>query len=51
MLVAEGDAAMYESKRQGAGRPVLYASTLHRRNRTGLDDERWLKDAVPAAAT
>jgi diguanylate cyclase (GGDEF)-like protein/PAS domain S-box-containing protein len=46
LLVAEGDAAMYESKRQGVGQPVLYASTLHRRHRSGVDDERWVKNAM-----
>jgi diguanylate cyclase (GGDEF)-like protein/PAS domain S-box-containing protein len=45
-LVAEADAAMYESKRRAAGQPVLYASTLHRAPQRGIDDERWVRAAL-----
>jgi diguanylate cyclase (GGDEF)-like protein/PAS domain S-box-containing protein len=45
-LVAEADTAMYESKRQGAGRPVLFGSSLPMVAGSGLEDERWLRDAL-----
>jgi diguanylate cyclase (GGDEF)-like protein/PAS domain S-box-containing protein len=49
-LVARADTAMYESKRQGAGRPVLYSGSLAPARSDGLDDERWLRDALATGA-
>lgn len=45
-LVARADAAMYESKRRGVGRPVPYAPALKRTDNVRLDDERALHHAL-----
>lgn len=45
-LVARADAAMYESKRRGVGRPVAYAPALRRTDSVKLDDERALHHAL-----
>ena len=47
-LVAEADAAMYESKRQGAGRPVRYGPALKASGAQSVSDERRLRDALSA---
>ncbi|MBK5224037.1 MAG: EAL domain-containing protein [Acidimicrobiia bacterium] len=45
-LVARADAAMYESKRRGVGRPVAYAPALRKTDNVKLDDERALHHAL-----
>lgn len=45
-LVARADAAMYESKRRGIGRPVAFAPALRRTDAIKLDDERALHHAL-----
>lgn len=45
-LVARADAAMYESKRRGVGRPVAFAAALRRTDAVTLDDERALHHAL-----
>ncbi|QGG95117.1 putative bifunctional diguanylate cyclase/phosphodiesterase [Actinomarinicola tropica] len=45
-LVARADAAMYESKRRGVGRPVAFAPALRRSDSIKLDDERALHHAL-----
>jgi diguanylate cyclase (GGDEF)-like protein/PAS domain S-box-containing protein len=49
-LVARADQAMYHSKRQGQGRPVVYTSTLDAATATASSTRRRATRRVPGAA-